>query len=255
MTQFSATFLLLSSLFSSVVTGQTINATTPVAGGGSGRTTAVVPKASDKDFTAVLHIFEARDDTAILISRGKLPDTVGSPLKLVTDLTDVVKGIPAKFILNDAGFGATGGGQLGNKTKIYSVPDGALTIDMTECANLNINLNFTHKETNPLKVFAVIDGGAFIVLPNITTKKVGDVLEGKATISDLEASGLKAVFDNVPDGTACSVSWTNGNGKKQTLKLIIGKNLRTVNTIIGICISVMLVLATITLFYVINTGK
>lgn len=247
MMQLSAALLVLSSLLAGA-SAQTGVATTPNA------TSAATPKPTDKDLTLILHVFKAKDDTAHLISRGKLLDTVGSPLKLVTDLTEVEKGAP-RFVLNGDGFGSTGGGTLGNKTKVYSVPDDALTVNMAECADIQIALNFTNKELNGLKLFAVIAGGEYIVLPNITGKKVGDLLEGKAVIDDLEATGLAAVFDKVPDGSACSVSWVNGNGKKQTMKLIIGKSLKTVNTIIGICVTIMAALAVTTLFYVIKVGN
>jgi hypothetical protein len=247
MMQLSATLLVLSSLLAGA-SAQTVVATTPNA------TAAATPKPTDKDLALILHVFNAGDNKAHLISRGKLPDTVGSKLTLVTDLTEVEKGAP-RFVLNGDGFGSTGGGALGNKTKVYSVPDDALTVNMAECADIQIALNFTNKELHVLKLFAVIGGGEYIVLPNITGKKVGDLMEGKAVIDDVEGTGLAAVFDKVPDGTACSVSWVNGNGKKQTLKLIIGKSLKTVNTIIGICVTVMAALAAVTMFYVINVGK
>lgn len=215
------------------------------------------PKPSDKSFAATLHIFQGRKGSAVLISRGKLPDVVGAEgFTLVEDLSAVPQGA-AGFSLNGQNWGSSGGGHVGEKTFIYQVAEGSLTVDFEDCEGFTFDsLSYDPKSNNALKLFGMIADGTHIVLPNMKDdQKVGDLVGGKATIDDAGAAGLDDLFDKVPDGTACTVSWMNGNDKKQTLKLVIGKNLRTVNTIIAICIAVMAAATAVAAFYMIQQAK
>lgn len=216
------------------------------------------PKASDKSFAATLHIFQGRKGSAVLISRGKLPDVVGAGFTLVEgDALSAVTEGGRGFSLDADGWGSTGSGHVGESTLVYEVPADSLTLDLEECQDFTFtSLAYDDKSNNKLKLFGIINGGTHIVLPNMKKdQKVGDLVGGKAIIDDADAVGLDDLFSKVADGSTCTVSWMNGNDKKQTLKLVIGKDLKSVNTIIAIVVAVMGGAAALAAFYVFQESK